>query len=103
MQSCPGIVLGESERVRSAESALPPLCIDLDGTLVKTDTLWESVIALLKDHPWQGLLLPVWLLQGKARLKERLGAEVKLDCALLPYTTELLEYLRQAHAAGREI
>ena len=27
-----------------------PLCVDLDGTLIKTDVLWESLILLLKDR-----------------------------------------------------
>jgi 4-hydroxybenzoate polyprenyltransferase len=79
------------------------LCIDLDGTLVKTDLLWETLIACLKAHPWRCLLAPLWLLAGKARLKQRLAEGVTLDCACLPYTTELLDYLRQAHSAGRQL
>jgi 4-hydroxybenzoate polyprenyltransferase len=61
------------------------------------------VIALFKLHPWQSLALPFWLLAGRARLKQRIAELVTLDCASLPYTAELLEYLRQAHAAGREL
>jgi 4-hydroxybenzoate polyprenyltransferase len=82
---------------------LPPLCVDLDGTLLKTDTIWETLIAHLKARPWHALLLPFWLLAGKARLKERLAEGIKLDCESLPYTTELVEYLREARAAGREV
>ena len=26
-----------------------PLCVDLDGTLIRTDLLWESLLALLKQ------------------------------------------------------
>src|SRR2546423_3047036 len=81
----------------------PPLCIDLDGTLLKTDTLWETALAHLKAHPWKALLFPLWLLRGRAYLKQRLAEGVKLDCASLPYTRELLDYLRQAHASGREL
>jgi len=86
-----------------SQAGLPPLCIDLDGTLVRTDTLWELAVALLKEHPWQVLCLPLWLMRGKARLKEKLAKAAKLDYANLPYTTELLTYLRQAHASGREL
>src|ERR1051326_6867772 len=82
---------------------LPPLCIDLDGTLVKTDTLWETAIVHLKAHPWKSLFIPFWLLAGRAQLKQRLARDVTIDCNSLPYTPELLEYLRQAHTAGREI
>jgi 4-hydroxybenzoate polyprenyltransferase len=82
---------------------LPPLCVDLDGTLLKTDTLWETLIAQLKARPWKILLIPFWLLGGKARLKQRLAQGVTLDCASLPFTSELLEHLRQEHSAGREL
>src|SRR3954466_14128295 len=82
---------------------LPPICVDLDGTLLRTDTLWETTIAHLKARPWKGLLLPIWLWGGKAHLKQRLAEGVQLDCASLPYTPELLAYLRKAHDDGREL
>ena len=40
----------------------PPLCIDLDDTLVKTDTLLESMLLLLKENPAYVLLMASWLL-----------------------------------------
>jgi len=108
MESC-ATILPEAQNLPLPSSALPggtrlpPLCVDLDGTLLKTDTLWETTIANLKAHPWKGLLLPVWLAGGKARFKQRLAEGVKLDCETLPYTPELLDYLRKAHSDGREI
>ena len=48
---------------RSTVSTIP-LVVDLDGTLVKTDLLVESVLALVKQKPWYLLLLPLWLLGG---------------------------------------
>ena len=42
-----------------------PLCVDLDGTLIKTDLLWESLLALLKQSPFSIFQLPFWLLKGK--------------------------------------
>ena len=88
---------------RRSVSEQPPLCIDLDGTLLKTDTLWETFIAQLKSRPWRLLLVPFWLLAGRACLKQRLAEGVKLDCASLPYTGQLLSLLEQAHAAGRQL
>ena len=45
-----------------------PLCVDLDGTLINTDTLIETLIGNLRD--WSTLIrLPGWILQGKAKLK----------------------------------
>ena len=80
---------------RRGVSEQPPLCIDLDGTLLKTDTLWETFIAQLKSRPWRLLLVPFWLLSGRACLKQRLAEGVKLDCASLPYNGQLLSLLEQ--------
>ena len=82
---------------------LDPLCVDLDGTLVKSDTLVDLALVLARHHPLDLLKLPGWLLQGKAGLKRHLTAAVTLDVAHLPYNRELLQYLEQQHAAGRPI
>jgi 4-hydroxybenzoate polyprenyltransferase/phosphoserine phosphatase len=84
-------------------AALPVLCVDLDGTLVKSDTLHDSALAVARHHPAALLKLPSWLLQGKAALKRHLATTVKLDVAHLPYNRELLQYLEQQHATGRPI
>ncbi len=93
----------EAAETSAPVSGLPPLCVDLDGTLLKTDTLGETAIAQLKAHPGKLLLFPFWLLQGRAWLKQKLAEGVALDCASLPYTPDLLAYLREQHAAGREL
>ncbi|NYF87943.1 UbiA family prenyltransferase [Tunturiibacter empetritectus] len=84
-------------------AALPILCVDLDGTLVKSDTLHDSALAVARHHPAALLKIPSWLLQGKAALKRHLAATVQLDVAHLPYNRELLQYLQQQHATGRPI
>jgi 4-hydroxybenzoate polyprenyltransferase len=82
---------------------LPPLVVDLDGTLIKTDLLVESVCSLLRQEPLALLALPIWLLKGRAHLKQEIARRVQLDPALLPYRTELLDYLRAEHDKGRSI
>lgn len=72
---------------------LPPLCVDLDGTLVAADTLIESALLLLRRKPWMVPLIPLWLLGGKSRLKERIAREVSIDCARLPYRVDLVRFL----------
>ncbi len=84
-------------------STIPPLCVDLDGTLVKSDTLYDSVMALARQHPALLLKLPGWLGQGKAALKRHITSAVQLDVVHLPYNRELLEYLEEQHATGRPI
>lgn len=84
------------------ESAIP-LCVDLDGTLVKTDILIESALSYCKVHPLALLTLPLWLAGGRANLKRKLGSAVKLDCTTLPYNREVVDFLRSEQASGREL
>lgn len=73
-----------------------PLCVDLDGTLLRSDLLLESTLALLATRPWLLLLLPWWLLQGKAHLKREIASRVTLDPATLPYDDRVLDLLRRS-------
>lgn len=87
-----------------AETKPPvPLCVDLDGTLIKTDLLWESLVALVKRRPWLAAVVPFWLLRGRAHLKAKLAARVQLDAASLPCNREFLEFLRAEKGAGRDL
>ena len=81
----------------------PPLAVDLDGTLVYTDTLHESVLMLIKQHPLAMLALPFWLMRGKAYMKRRLSDLVTPDPALLPYNTDLVNWLKEQHDADRDL
>jgi hypothetical protein len=71
-----------------------PLCVDLDGTIIRTDLLWETLVQLLGRNPLNLFLVPFWWRRGRARLKAELAARTKVDVALLPYYQPLLEYLR---------
>lgn len=84
-------------------TAARPLVVDLDGTLVRTDLLVESVFALLKRNILFVFLLPLWLLKGKAQLKHESATRVDIDADFLPYNTEFLEYLRGEYANGRRL
>lgn len=80
-----------------------PLCVDLDGTLIKSDTLYESAAALLTANPLKLLVVAPSIAGGKAKLKARMSAAVTLDPAALPYTDDLLAFLREQKAAGRTL
>jgi 4-hydroxybenzoate polyprenyltransferase/phosphoserine phosphatase len=80
-----------------------PVFVDLDGTLVKTDLLAESALALLREKPWSILLMSVWLLRGKAYLKARLAEVYDPKPESLPYDQAVCEYLQQQALAGRNI
>ncbi len=84
-------------------SHLRPLCVDLDGTLVKSDTLVDSLLVLIRKYPKAALGLPAVLRQGKAAFKSYVTSHVYLDVAHLPWNTPLLDYLKRQHASGRPI
>ena len=80
-----------------------PLIVDLDGTLVATDTLWELIIGFLRANPLHIFLIVRWVLQGKAKFKQQLASSVVLDVTSLPYRPECLAWLRSEKEAGRRI
>ena len=86
-----------------AAVASVPLCVDLDGTLVKSDTLLDTVIVLARQSPGSLLSFPRWIGGGKASFKQKVSSLAAIDVVHLPYNQPLLAYLRQQHAAGREI
>jgi 4-hydroxybenzoate polyprenyltransferase/phosphoserine phosphatase len=86
-----------------AAPAQAPLCVDLDGTLVKSDTLVDTVVVLARQSPASLLKFPAWLAQGKAAFKRHVSTVAAIDVAHLPYNQDLLEYLRQQHAGGRAV
>jgi 4-hydroxybenzoate polyprenyltransferase len=76
-----------------------PLCIDLDGTLIRSDTLLESVLELLKRQPAAVLRLPFWLVRGRAYFKARVAERVSLAVDTLPYREEFVAWARVESAA----
>lgn len=80
-----------------------PLVVDIDGTLLRTDLLYESVVLLLHHRPWCLFLLPFWLLRGKAALKREIARRVVPNVHLLPLNEELVVWLRAEQAAGRRL
>jgi 4-hydroxybenzoate polyprenyltransferase/phosphoserine phosphatase len=80
-----------------------PVYVDLDGTLIRSDLLWESLCDLARERPAELLRTPAWLLGGKASFKRRIAERVDINPVTLPYREEVLDYLRAERAAGRPI
>lgn len=80
-----------------------PLVIDLDGTLTLTDTLLESIIQLGKQHPFDLLKLPFWLMKGRSCFKANIANRSTLSVINLPYRSNLLDYLRDQKQTGRQL
>jgi 4-hydroxybenzoate polyprenyltransferase len=88
----------------SAQALARPLCVDLDGGLIRSDLLLESLLLLLKSNPLYLFLAIGWLLRGgKSELKAQLATRVELNAAALPYNKDLLAWLESERSAGREL
>lgn len=84
-------------------ATLTPICVDLDGTLVKSDTLHDSLLVMLRTHPARFFGLFARMFQGKAAFKAYVVDHSSLDVAHLPYNRKLLQYLQVERAHGRSI
>lgn len=80
-----------------------PLYVDLDGALCATDTLWESLLELVRRQPLLLPQVPFWILKGKSRFKDEVARRVLPDVATLPIRPEVMELLANRKAAGDAI
>lgn len=72
-----------------------PLIVDLDGTLIFSDMLFETFVRLIKKNPLILFFVPLWLLRGgKSRLKYEVARRIAFDASTLPYNQPLIEYLQ---------
>lgn len=78
----------------------PVLVVDLDGTLIRSDMLYECFWSSF-SRDWR---TPLWavagLTRGRAALKARMAQCGAPDPATLPYTPEVLEHIRAWRDAG---
>ncbi len=80
-----------------------PLCVDLDGTLVKTDTFAQALLLLIRTRPAALFSIPRWASGGLAAFKRRIAQEIELDPSALPFHSGLLTFLKSERARGREL
>jgi hypothetical protein len=80
-----------------------PLCIDLDGTLIATDTLWEGLVSVLISRPWLLFAVIFWAISGKAVLKREIAARYARKGDEWPYRAEVLERIKLARESGQPV
>jgi len=81
---------------------MTPLVVDLDGTLIKTDMLHESIFGLLRSAPFSVIKLPgILIFKGKAALKKWIASRIDFDPASLPYNQDFVLWLQEQHSGGR--
>lgn len=93
---------GSAEPQSSSAQALP-LCVDLDNTLVRTNTLAEAIGGALRVKPAALFLIPLWALRGQARLWSAVIGIFRPDASLLPYVGAVLDLVRKEASTGRRV
>ena len=79
------------------------IAVDLDGTLTFTDTLYESVLNLVRTKPFMLFLLPIWFAKGLAHLKLKVAENSVLDVTTLPYNIPFIDWLKEQKKSGKVI
>jgi 4-hydroxybenzoate polyprenyltransferase len=77
--------------------------VDLDGTLIRTDMMWESLVRLLRDHPFTAVASLFGLFSGRAHFKQQIATRVKVDPRNVPYHGPFLDWLQEQKLAGRTL
>lgn len=79
-----------------------PLCVDLDGTLVRTDTLLESLLQLFKRSPFRFILTLFSLIRGRAYFKHLVAGE-RYDRGSVPMNPAFYSFLKDEYKNGRTL
>ena len=77
--------------------------IDLDGTLLRTDSLVESLFKLIGQEPLSIFPVLFWMLQGKVILKENVSRRVSLDVQTLPYNQSVIDWALEQRQLGARL
>jgi len=80
-----------------------PLVVDLDGSLVRTDLLYESFLNVVPLGFSANLAAVQALAIGKAAVKHRLAEASDLDYTTLPYDSRVIDLIRAAKMQGRKV
>ena len=84
-------------------TSLAPLAVDLDGTLLKVDTLSESLVANLFRRPLATIGACLAIFRGRAAFKRALADVGLPDIDALPANDEFAAYLKLEKARGRRL
>ncbi len=77
--------------------------VDLDGTLIKNDLLFEALTDILCRNPLHIFKILKWLKNGKAYLKEQIAKNYQLDVTTLPYNQSVIKLIESKIEQGYNI
>ena len=82
---------------------MKPIAVDLDGSLIYTDILYETFLNAFSKNPFIIFYLLFWILGGKANLKSKLAELATIEVSSLPFNFELINWLKQQKTLGRKL
>lgn len=94
---------GDQFVARPENSRRRVIAVDLDGTLIRSDLLIESLFLFLRISPLRVFELISWLFRGKAHFKRKIIDAVNPNVCTLPYNQKLIDWLREQRATGAEV
>ena len=79
------------------------LIVDLDGTLIHSDMLWESFLSATSKNLTVPFRTVSTMISGKAALKEYLTSVSSINVATLPYDEIVLDFIKQHRKKGGRV
>jgi phosphoserine phosphatase len=81
-----------------------PLCVDLDGTLIRSDVTINAIEKYCAAGSFCNLFrIVLWFLRGRAHLKRMLAHNVGLNARALDYNENFLDFIKKKRKAGHKI
>lgn len=80
------------------------ICVDLDGTFIQTDMLYESFVYSFLRKPLIIFLCAFWIVfGGKTLLKKKLAQHFSFDPSILPINRSVFNLIKQKKCIGYKI
>lgn len=80
-----------------------PLCVELEGGLIRTNLSQESILLLVRSKPWLLFFLPFWRLRGRARFKHDIARNTNLRADYIPYREDVLNWISERRVQGQDL
>jgi len=81
-----------------------PICVDLDGTLMRTDSFVEMLISFVRSNPFRLIKVAYFLIsRGKGYTKSKLAENTGVSEKLLPFHSEFLKFLIDQKKQNRRL
>ena len=84
--------------------SLIPLVVDLDGTLIRSDLLFEAFLIYVFKNPFRIFKMFYWLFtEGRGYLKLQIEKNVSLNVSCMPWNVDVISWLKEEREKGRPL